>query len=203
MKRAITMNQLYNTKRKVLDFQGEWKAFCGQPELKGSWLVYGHSGNGKTSFMVQISKYFAQLGLKVLYNSLEEGNCYSFELACRRESMESVSKRFHLVEESLEDIKIRLRKKRSYDVVIIDSVQHLGITYREFIKLLDEFKNKLFVFVSHAEGRHPEGRSAKKIKYASPVKIWVEGYQAVAVSRFGGGEPFIIWPEKVKELETL
>lgn len=199
LKKVISMSQLYNKNRKVLEFSGAWLKFMGQPEMKGSWIIWGESGNGKTSFSIQLAKYLTKFG-KVLYNSREEGDSKSLELTCRREQMEVVARRFHITSDNKEELKIRLEQKRSADIIFIDSYQYMALSYKEYKELKESFPNKLFVFLSHAEGKHPEGRAAKKVKYDANVKIHVDSYVASCVSRYGGGEPYIIWEEKASEL---
>lgn len=199
LKKVISMRQLYSKRRKVLEFSGKWLNLMGQPEMRGSWIIYGESGNGKTSFTIQLAKYLTQFG-DVLYNSLEEGDSKSLEMACRREQMESVARKFHIVADNKEQLKLRLQQKRSADIVITDSFQYMGLTYKEYKDLKESHPDKLFIFISHVEGKHPEGRAAKKVKYDANVKIHVENYIANCISRYGGGEPFVIWAEKAEEL---
>jgi hypothetical protein len=73
------------------------------------------------------------------------------------------------------------------------------MTYNDYKTLRSLFPQKLFILISHAEGKNPAGRVAKSIKYDAFVKIWVEGYRAFAVSRYGGGEPYTIWDEGADE----
>jgi hypothetical protein len=80
-------------------------------------------------------------------------------------------------------------------VVIIDSLQYTGLTYSDYKALRAEFKNKLFIFISHADGRNPKGAVANSVKYDAFVKIYVEGYRAYPQSRFGGGQDYVIWQE--------
>lgn len=70
--RALSVSDMIKKTYSVFEFEGEWKEFVGCPERSGVWFVYGRSGNGKTSFMMQLAKELAKHG-KVLYNSLEEG----------------------------------------------------------------------------------------------------------------------------------
>ncbi len=56
MKRAISISELLTTNFKVLPFEGDWKASIGNPELAGSWIIWGKSGNGKTRFTLQLCK---------------------------------------------------------------------------------------------------------------------------------------------------
>lgn len=50
------------------------------------------------------------------------------------------------------------------------------------------------MWISHASGREPLGSVAQSVRYDSNVKIRVESFQAMAQSRYGGGEPYSVWP---------
>jgi len=107
-----------------------------------------------------------------------------------------VAHRFILLDkEPIDELITRLEKKKGPDVVIIDSLQYTGMSYKEYKILKDRFRNKLFIFISHAEGSHPEGRVAKSVRYDAFVKIWVEGFVAYPSGRYGGSEPYTIWDE--------
>ncbi len=195
MSRAVSISQLVNTKFKVLDFEGEYEALIGKPELKGSWLIWGDSANGKTRFTLRLAKYLTQFG-RVAYNSLEEGNSFSMKNAMIQTGMEACGTKLILLDqESIEEMKDRLRKRRSPDIIIIDSLQYTGLNYNEYKQLRNEFPNKLFIWISHADGKNPEGRVAKKVRYDAFVKIHVQGFVATAESRYAKGEtiPFTIW----------
>lgn len=193
MKRAISISELYTTNFKVLDFQGAWEESIGQPELAGSWLIWGKSGNGKTRFTLQLCKYLTQFG-KVAYNSLEEGASLSMRKAFVETGMEEVKRRIVLLDqESISDLIVRLKKRKSPDIIAIDSVQYTGMNYDAYRQLRDLFPKKLFILISHAEGKEPAGRVAKSIRFDAFVKIWVEGYKAFPTSRFGGGKPYTVW----------
>jgi len=190
------MQQLYNTKIRSLDFAGSWFDAIGSPEPSGSWIIWGNPGNGKTRFALQLSKYLASLGLKVAYNSLEEGVSKSLRSAITDCNMQEVSRRFILLDkEPMIELMDRLGRKKSPNVIVIDSVQYTGLTYFDYKVLKEKFRSKHFILVSHAEGSHPAGRVARSIRYDANVKIWVEGYTAYPVSRYGGGEPYVIWDE--------
>lgn len=194
-KRAIPVNQLLNTKFRGLPFEGEWLESFGHPELTGSWLVWGNSGNGKTRFALQLAKYLTGF-CKVAYNSLEEGVSLSLRTAIEQVNFNGSGRNLVLLDkEPIPELIARLEKPRSPEVIIIDSVQYTGLKYQEYKKLRDRFRRKLFILVSHAEGKMPEGRVAKSIRFDAMVKIWIEGYRAWPVSRYGGGQPYTIWEE--------
>lgn len=195
MSRAVSIAQLYNKKRNVAEFTGEWLAAFGRPELKGAWLIWAESGSGKTTFVSMLCKYLTQFG-RVAYNSLEEGDSETMKLAFQRVGMEEVKSRIILLNhEPIHDLKERLRKHKAPSIVVIDSVQYADITYKAYKELKQEFQNTLFLFISHADGKQPSGQVAKKIRFDVPVKINVVGYRAFVVSRYGGGTPFTIWKE--------
>ena len=110
--------------------------------------------------------------------------------------MQEVARRFVLLDkEPVPELIERLAKQKSPDVVFIDSIQYTGLNYADYKLLKDRFRHKLFVMVSHAEGNQPSGRVARSIRFDAGVKIWIEGFQAYTTSRYGGGEPYVIWEE--------
>ncbi|BDD10891.1 hypothetical protein FUAX_33230 [Fulvitalea axinellae] len=195
LRRAMSARALMRKKFKVMSFSGPWKESFGESlEPSGVWIVWGNSGNGKTRFCMQLAKYLTRFG-KVAYDTMEEGARLTFQKALVDSHMEQAKGFVVLDREPLADLKARLRKRNSPDIVIVDSFQHMGLSKPKYLKLKGEFPDKLFVFVSHAEGKQPEGRSAKFVRYDADVKIRVEGYRALPTSRYGGGRPYVIWEE--------
>jgi len=200
LRRALTVDNLMNMAIKSMQFNGKWKASFGEPELKGSWIIWGNSGNGKTRFALQLAKYLCNFS-KVLYNSMEEGVGVSFRRAIMETNMSDVANNFHVVDnEPINELKKRLRRQRSEDIVFIDSLQYSMLNYNAYVKLKEEFPNKLFIFISHAEGKNPAGRTANKLRYDANIKIHISQYSAYPVSRYGGGKPYVIWKEGVNDL---
>ena len=193
MKRAISITELLSKKFRVMQFEGQFKDLIGNPELTGSWIVWGGSGNGKTRFSLQLCKYLSKFG-KIAYNSLEEGVSQSIKQAFIDTKMHEVKgKVFLLDKEPINELTLRLKKHKSPDIIVIDSIQYSGLNYKQYIQLKESFPKKLFIFISHGEGQHPAGRVAKSVRFDAFVKIRVEGYKAFAVSRYGGGKPYTIW----------
>ena len=190
IKRALTVNEIRNFKPVELNFEGKWKDSIGTPELTGTWLIWGNSANGKTRFALQLAKYLTNFR-RVAYNSLEEGLSKSMKEAIIDTGL---NKNFVLLDkEPVEELKSRLRKRRSPDVILIDSLQYTGLSYGQYKELRKEFPHKLFIFISHAEGNEPKGNVARSIRYDAFVKIPVIGYAAYPQSRFGGGEKYVVW----------
>ncbi|SDE73361.1 AAA family ATPase [Riemerella columbipharyngis] len=188
----------------TLPFEGDWLDLIGEPEVSGSWIIWGLSGNGKTRFALKLAKYLASFQ-KVFYNTLEEGLKLSFRKALEANNMQAVGSRFKFYSDNLEQLKARLRRDRSPNIIFIDSVQYLNITKDEFKELLKEFQNKLFIFISHAQGSQPKGEVADEIRYHSDVKIRVHKFLAspAETTRYGGSKPMIIWDEGYRQENSI
>lgn len=190
--RALTVQNVLNAKFNVLSFKDEWLGLIGEPEISGSWIVWGESGHGKTRFVLQLCKYLCKW-VPVCYNTLEEGLSESFARAIRDANM-TFTKGFTVLDrETIDDLIVRLKRRNSPKVIVIDSLQYSGLTYKEYKGLKDEFRHKLFIWISHAEGRKPSGRLARAIEYDSNVKIQINSFKAEAKSRYGGGDSYIVW----------
>lgn len=207
MGKQIPNRQIGKTKFKAVDFEGEWLRSFGRPELSGSWLVYGGSGSGKTTFMLQLAKYLSKFD-KVAYDSLEQGLSFSFQKAWERVKMIEAGNRFVLIEKenTKKDIWDRLAKRRSPNIIIIDSVNYMyQFSKKDYNDLLNNFPQKLFIFVAHEKNKQPMGSVANFIRYNSDIKVHVEGYKAFVTTRFEdrekkeGGEPFVIWEQGASE----
>ena len=197
LKRAYSPIEVMKMKHKTLDFDGEWENSMGKPSAYGTWLIWGNSGNGKSSFVMQLAKYLCRFG-KVIYDSLEESTSLSFQMSLKRHGMSDVSRRLMILDrEDMEQLSERLKKKKSPGMVIIDSFQYSGLNYNSYKRLKEEHPGKLFIFISHAEGTKPAGRTAKTVEYDADVKIYVEGFKATCKSRYmvTPGVPFVIWKE--------
>lgn len=194
-KRGYSPKQIYGMRKETFSLSEEWRAAFGSPETCGTWFVWGNSGNGKSSFMVQLAKELCRFG-KVIYDSLEEGLSLSFQEQLRRHAMHEVNRELLIVIEDMETLRARLRKRRSPRVVIIDSLQYTGLDFAGYRELVEEFPRHLFIFSCQARGSKPDGRSASRIMYDSMLKIWVEGYRAHSKGRFIGEPGYIdIWQE--------
>ena len=198
MGRAISNKNVLAAQFETADFDGPFLASFGRPELRGVWLIWGDSGSGKTTFTLMLCKYLA-------YDSLEQGLSLSLQKAWERVGMaEAGSNIILLNKEDLPELCARLRKRKSPEIIVIDSLQYLDKFYmKQFKDLKAEFPDKLFVFISQADkaGKDPDGHIAKKIRYDAEIKIKVEGFKAFVTTRYEdrdkgeGGADFIIWEQ--------
>lgn len=182
----------------MINWSEIWIQAFGQPEKSGVWFIWGLSGNGKTSFCMQLLHELAQDGL-CFYLSLEEGTRMTMQMNIKRFNIDKVAKNVLIGAESIEELKMRLRKKRSPQYIFIDSFQFTMMSYADYIELKAEFPTKLFIIISHAEGKHPAGRPAKSVKYDADLKLHIEGYRATSLGRTNPGGYFNIWEERANQ----
>ena len=196
--RAYSVQNVLDAKFETLEFDGEWKDAIGCPELTGSWIIYGPPKNGKTTFAMMLAKYMTNFG-RVFYDSIEEGLSQSIKLAYRRVGMNEVSGKIILEKESVSDLYARLQKNKSPRIVFLDSIQFAELKFSEYKNLKNTFPDKLFIYISHIEGKQPEGVTARRIWRDANVSIRVEGFRAFPVGRYGGGQYINISEEKATE----
>lgn len=199
MKRAISVQEMYRRNFEELPLEGAFAEALGRPEPKGVWFIWGNSGNGKTRFCLQLAKMLCA-HKRVAYNTLEEGAKLSFQIAIRQTAMMEVARRFIILDkEPLDELSKRLDRRKSPDVVFIDSCQYAFRTKRDFIEFKERHPKKLIIINSHAQGKLPAGATADFIRYDADVKVRVEGYVGFPLSRYGGGKPYMIWPAGAEE----
>ena len=131
----------------VADFTGEWLATIGKPELRGAWIIFGESGSGKTHFALQLLAYLARFVDKVAYDTIEQGYSLSFQNSWNDANMGALGNKVIILDkEQIPALRERLRKRKSPQVVVIDSITALvGFTRATFASLIDEFPTKLFI----------------------------------------------------------
>lgn len=137
MKRALSVKDILSMKKAVLPFEGKWADAFGAPERTGVWFVWGNSGNGKTSFILQLCKELCKELCKygrVAYNSLEEGDSLSIRNAFIQNGITAANRRLQLLNcESVAELSERMSRPKSPDFYVIDSFQYAQISYREYI----------------------------------------------------------------------
>jgi hypothetical protein len=163
-------------------------------------IIWGSSGNGKSNLIMQFVALICQFG-KVLYVALEEGTESTMQELALRYLSEEHSGKVEWAESDMtfDELVLKLKKKKSPQFIIIDSVQYWDITYQKYKELKQMFKNKSFIFISHAGGKNTKGGTAESIRYDAGIKVWVEGGVAFPVSRYGGNKPYLIYEKRAKQ----
>lgn len=162
MKRAISNRDVLTARFPAATFDGQWLRSIGRPRLAGTWIIFGGSGSGKTTFTLLLAKYLARFA-RVAYNSLEQGLSPTLQRAWSRVSMQEAGTSIVLLErEQLPDIRQRLKSRRPPNVIVIDSLPYLDqFFWRDYVLLTKMHPDTLFIFIAHEKNGHP-GRSARQ-----------------------------------------
>lgn len=197
---AKGVREMLSIKYPTFSFDAEWYDAFGCPERRGVWLIWGNSGSGKTSFVMRLCKYLCQFG-RVAYDSLEEGAGLTMQNTLRRFSMMEVNRKFLLIDrEDMEQLDLRLHRQKSPDFIVIDSFQYTGMNFRQYKDFRERNRGKLLIFISHADGKLPSGRSARSVMYNADMKVYIEGFRAFSKGRYIGPVGYLdIWPEMARK----
>lgn len=186
MSRALSVDNVLNAKFNTLKFDGIWYEAIGNPELSGSWFIKAPTKHGKTSLAMQLAKYLTKFG-RVGYNSVEEGVSLSIQEAYNRVNMKEVAPKVLLLDkETVPELIVRLDKPKSPSIVFIDTIQFWDLKFGEYKELKSRYPHKLFIYISHQDGRNPDGHVAKRIWRDANVIFEVEGFKAFVTGRYGG-----------------
>ncbi|MEG2600006.1 MAG: ATP-binding protein [Muribaculaceae bacterium] len=206
--KAISNKNVIDAQFKVAQFTGAWLASFGRPELRGSWLIYGESGSGKTHFALELLKYISHHVDRVAYNTLEQGLSLSFQNSWKETNMQDIgSKVIVLAKEPIDELRVRLMKRKSPNVIVIDSITAMmSFTRSMYMGLINDFPDKLFIFIAHEKNHNPYPAIAEHVRKLSDVKIHVEGYKAYITTRYKGakgegGADYTIWERGSQEYE--
>ena len=187
-----------------MPFTGEWFDSFGTPATTGSWIMYGTTGSGKTSFALKLAKYLTNFD-RVLYWSLEQGNSQTFQKSWKREKMKDCGTDIMLAdeEEDFNSIVKKMNARRGQNILIIDSLTPLKgkmfniIAYERFRKRM---KGKLIIWLSHEKNGLPDTKVGDYILKLADLKMRVEGFTVMTNSRAGDKmKDFIIWKKGADE----
>lgn len=203
IKRALSVDNVLNAEHDMLDFKGQWLAAFGKPEIGSNWLTWGLSGSGKTRLLLELAKYLTTFG-KVLINPLETGNNGAFQMAFAAVNFKEVSKRISVADkEPMWMIEKRLDMRKSADIIIVDSLPYTRWKSEQYYEFCDKYSDRMIIFNTHAKGKEPKGKLSEDARYHADVKVRIEGYKAFPMSRYGGGEPIVIYEKGAREYWNL
>ena len=195
LQRGLSVSDVYAIIRPTYHKTEQFHKAFGEVDRTGVWFIWGKSGSGKTTFVLELCKELARFG-RVAYDSLEEGDSLTMKNAFMRVGMMDVARRVVLLNrENMADLSERLRRPKSPDIVVIDSFQYTRMRYADYQRLKEAHPDKLLIFVSHATGDKPKGQAADAVMFDATQKILVKGYVAISKGRFKPGGRYVIWEE--------
>lgn len=182
MPRVINIKTLREKQFHTLDIDGYYLNLFGKPERNFKALFYGPSGSGKSTFALKFVDYLStHLNAKVLYNSHEEG--YSETLRLRvLENDISARKLFFADRMNFSDM-CEKAKRGHYRFVVIDSIQYMRLTYKDYQAFEKRFPRKALILISQAKNNGGI-KGTTDILHAVDIKVRIHKGNAEVVSRF-------------------
>jgi hypothetical protein len=164
--------------------------------------VIGRPKNGKTSFVMRLVKSLAVSGYTTWYNSKEEGKCKTIQDAYRLAKMKDVAGMVMLGQDyyfnDMMDYLAGPGKRKK--IVVIDSLDYVKLTKKQYIKLTEAHPRKSFIVVCWGQRKGKEfvcdDYYGNQLKYMMGSIVGVEGHIVESKGRYGPTEPFALWPEK-------
>lgn len=181
-------------KFKDLSIPLEWLDHIGEISEGFRMMIHGHSGHGKTEYVIQLAKMLAMNYGKVSLNNVEQGRSKTLQTAAKRNNLQEIpAGKFTLCDPSqqiFENWFKRLSGRNTGRVIILDSRDAMKMTIDQFMLLHKTFKRKGIIIVCWDD---PFDANSKKIKYFCDIKVKVHNFRAKIASRYGGNKTYTIW----------
>lgn len=200
MPRSYSTEEILSKEFPELEWDCKFSEVFGKPAINDTWLIWGSSGSGKSSFVMQLAKELTKFG-KVKYVGYEEGISKSYQKRLKDFNMVEHHGDYSTILDGYDDLCESLRRQRSGNFIIIDSIQLSGWTYAQAEDLIKRFPKKSFIFVSQEDKGEPLGYDAKRLLYLASVKIKVAGYRAYSKGRYSENPAvsFPVWQKGIIE----
>jgi len=172
--RAIPLSEFKEKKFSPLGFSGEWLAQLGNPSRGFRMLIYGQNGHGKSTYAIKFADYLANNHGYVLYNSSEE----RLGLSLQKKLMDTQSQYFEVSKATDINGLRQLLQNPKYAMVFIDSVNDMNISFEEFKELLQDHKNRSFIYLMQAT-KTGEFRGDNRFAHECDIRVKVHEREAI------------------------
>ena len=151
---SIDENNEVEDLREPLPFPTKYQSIIGKPKGRMLAMLYGKRGGGKTTFLLNLARDYANKGKRIAYVSFEE---------IRKVFDPGSGQNRWRIEETLKE---RIRQTRSqhqhifffgqlpsnvheFDLVIVDSVSHAKMSDEDLEEMISKGANTSFIFIFH------------------------------------------------------
>ena len=177
--KTMSPSQITERVVEVYPFEGDFKKVLGEPDIRFSTLIRGEAKSGKSTYAALFAQYISQFG-KTLYVSAEE-RLNSKTLQNRIKQCGVVSDKVRFVHtKNIAEIE-KLVQTGGYRFVVIDSIQHVQMSYNEFEALRFKFRRRKLSWHLIMQ----MGEPITKWKHEVDVLIEVKQGRAYAHGRYG------------------
>lgn len=206
MAKTIGLLQLSQKVYDIVQLSDRFKNFIGEIESSFDAIIYGDSGNGKSSFTVELmTELVEKIDCVCEYVAYEEGQGKTMQdlMIHRNDLLKRLGNKVRLTDHlTYDELHKRMGRKQSPKIWIMDSIQLAMFTDAQVVKLKRDYvnsrKKKIIIYISWSDGLKPKGSVAKAIEYNCNIKMRVQNFVVFPKSRYGGNKPYIIWEEKAK-----
>ena len=194
--RSYSINDVLNWKFEDAQIPRQWIEHLG--ELPGRFTIYadGEGGDGKSEYAIQFQKMAAQFIGKTRNINVELAKHRQVRDSFHRNNMKEVEPNRNVQYEVITEfdaLVTRLKKPNSGKVIIIDSISFFPLNEKQIQELFEKFKNKSFLLLAYRAHYNKN----KPIRHLCDIKVNLKNFVAtIESSRFGGTEPYYVWPEK-------
>lgn len=159
-------------------FTDDWFKILGEPDIRFSTLIRGEAKSGKSTYAAKFAQYVSVFG-RVLYVSAEERlNSKTLQNRLKHCGVTSDKVRF-IHTKSIADIDKTLQTG-GFRFIIIDSIQHVAMTYTDFETLRTKYKRRKLSWHLVMQ----MGQSITKWKHEVDVLVNVEKGHAFVHGRY-------------------
>lgn len=138
--RTVSPSTIAERNIETYPFTDDWYKILGEPDIRFSTLIRGEAKSGKSTYCAKFAQMASQFG-RVLYVSAEE-RLNSKTLQNRLKLCNVVSPKVRFIHtKDVEEIE-KTVQTGGFRFVIIDSIQHVDMTYHEFEALRTKFKRR-------------------------------------------------------------
>jgi hypothetical protein len=142
--KIVNMEEFKAMNFEVLEMNYEYQNLIGNPPKGFAMLIYGESGNGKSTWAINFAEYLSKNFGEVLYNSSEEG----FGETLKRK-LNTDSKNLYVSDfRKFDELKNAIGSK--YGFIFIDSVNDMDITAEQLRELREMNKNRSIIYLMQA-----------------------------------------------------
>jgi hypothetical protein len=140
---AVSARELAKMRFKTIGYSGRFKEVVGDPAMGFRMMVYGKPFNGKSSFVIELCKDFAQLNKgKVAYLALEEGISLSMQKKIIDRKADNI--------DGLDFLGSMPSSFKGYSFVVIDSVSDRAISRDKLREIFLNNPQTCFICIFHA-----------------------------------------------------
>jgi DNA replication protein DnaC len=143
--KITSMKNLAQMKFSLLDFEGKWKDFFGQPQTNFFCVIHGMSGEGKSHFAMQFAKYLAERFGNVLYVSGEEGFAPTFQK--KVQSLGANIKNLYAGDIRTGKELLTEAPHNKFHFIVIDSLNNMGIDPEMMRNIRKKFKDSSIIAI--------------------------------------------------------